>query len=221
MQRLRKCIHQQFQACAEKQNCLFLPSTLTPVQPVTPGKWGCSREYRRMCLLKMYCIFGKLQDVCYHVVFSGLDRVSSLRGNVDVLLTAACEHLWEEGFLAFPPTTVKSRSTSNPVLVPICLLSHSISWIHSFLLSLPLAFLWAKNPCHQILAMLATLWSSLKSTTIGCIAMQLCTDIHDPQRINSTDFGDPDFSSSTTSKLSWQLLDALPWNLVNISWLSI
>lgn len=62
-----------FRARAEKQNCLFLPSTLTPVQPVTPGKQGCSSEWRRMCLLQIYCVFGKPQDMNYHIVFSGLE----------------------------------------------------------------------------------------------------------------------------------------------------
>lgn len=40
----------------------------TPVQPVTPGKRGCSSERRRMCLLQMYCVFAKPHSVCYHGV---------------------------------------------------------------------------------------------------------------------------------------------------------
>lgn len=32
VQRLRKCIHQQFRACAEKQSGLFLPAAVTPAQ---------------------------------------------------------------------------------------------------------------------------------------------------------------------------------------------
>lgn len=63
-------------------------------------------------------------------------------------------------FSHFPPTTVKWRSTSNSVPLPICLLSDFPSWKHSSLLSSSVEFV--KYPCHQIFKCIAVF--SLKST---------------------------------------------------------
>ena len=54
----------------------------------------------------MYCIFGKM---CAIIVFSGLNRVSPLRGDVDVLLTAACEHLLGSFYHIPPPPSQHTK----------------------------------------------------------------------------------------------------------------
>ncbi len=105
--------------------------------------------------------------------------------------------LWNPGQTRpFPLMSCQSFGRGD-LLSSACLLKSLWSLVYvacgcrGFFLTTLVAWLWewqcwsvCRSVCH-----FGAEWNS--STTIGWIAMGICTGIHDPQRMNPNDFGDP------------------------------